>query len=501
VGVRANSLPAQPSSVAAKGNYVVGTLLALACETVVLWFGVAWVGVEAVTEYRSSLNPHWVWPGVAINETQLGNASRAELRSVLEKIAADKVQAGVEMRSGGRARKFEAQALGLKVPIENSAHDILAFGRSGNLLRDIEERARALREGQSFHLAATFDEAAALSALQQERDFFAIPQISAQIDLDRRMVVAGSRAERLDPAANVINVAFGLANGADRIDLETFAYGQDVRQPSIEQADLAVTLAAYETSFSSTTDALDRIMNLRIAASALDGVVLAPGETLSFNERVGERSSELGYRNAPGIQAGELIDVVGGGVCQVASTLFASAMLGGLDIIKASPHSRPSSYIELGLDTTVVWPTVDLQVRNPYPFRIVLHTRVQEGKVRVELLGREPGYRVVFGRTISGQSAYSRIERHDSKLALGQTEIKQRGRNGYFVTRTRSVYKTADAQPEVSRWELTYPPTDEIVLIGSAAKGREARDSLPAKGTPPLEFSLENAGSIAASEG
>src|SRR6185503_4092540 len=106
------------------------------------------------------------------------------------------------------------------------------------------------------------------------------------------------------------------------------------------------------------------------------------------------------FKMAWEIFKGEMRPGVGGGTCQVASTLHAVAFFGGLEILERLPHSRPSAYIPMGLDATVVYPVVDMKLKNPHPFPVVLHTKVQGNKLRIELLGATKPVRVSFEREL-----------------------------------------------------------------------------------------------------
>ena len=103
---------------------------------------------------------------------------------------------------------------------------------------------------------------------------------------------------------------------------------------------------------------------------------------VSFNAIVGDRSEENGFQKSWEIFKGEMVEGVGGGTCQVASTFHAAAFFGGLDVLERLPHSRPSAYIPMGLDSTVVYPIVDLKLRNPHPFPVVVHAKTDGNKLR-----------------------------------------------------------------------------------------------------------------------
>lgn len=132
-----------------------------------------------------------------------------------------------------------------------------------------------------------------------------------------------------------------------------------------------------------------RNTNLTLACQALNGVVLQPGETLSYNATVGERTAEAGYQDAPAYSGTELVDSLGGGVCQVSSTLYLASLYAELETVERVSHGYPSNYMPVGLDATVNWGSTDLKIKNntAYPIKIVAEST--EEYVFIWLMGTE----------------------------------------------------------------------------------------------------------------
>lgn len=134
----------------------------------------------------------------------------------------------------------------------------------------------------------------------------------------------------------------------------------------------------------------DRVHNIELGAQKLNDSVFKPGEVWSFNDTVGPRTKETGFKDAPTIIMGEVFQDVGGGMCQVSSTVFAAAILTGFEVVRRYPHSRPSSYMPRGLDATVNYPEqcwkdkqdpnicFDLKLTNPYSFPITIRTHTED---------------------------------------------------------------------------------------------------------------------------
>lgn len=209
-----------------------------------------------------------------------------------------------------------------------------------------------------------------------------------------------------------------------------------------------------------------RAHNVELSAARLDGAVLEPGGLLSFNDRVGPRSRRAGFRRAPVIIGGELTDGLGGGVCQTASTLHAAAWNAGLDVVEHQPHSRPSGYIRMGLDATVVWPRVDLKLRNPFEFPVLVRAETtDDGRLAIRLLGAEAPREVESDFRVLARRAFGERFVDDPELPLGEVEVSQEGMEGATVERIRVVREGGEATTILD--VVRYPPTDRVIRIGT----------------------------------
>lgn len=151
-----------------------------------------------------------------------------------------------------------------------------------------------------------------------------------------------------------------------------------------------------------------RNTNLRLACASLNGVVLQPGDVLSYNDTLGQRTAENGYQSAPAYSGTELVDSLGGGICQVSSTLYLCSLYAGLETVERINHGFPVAYIPIGLDATVSWGSPDLKIRNDsdYPVRIVAEE--QDGFVRIWIMGTETRNYYIRMAYSSGSDRYAR---------------------------------------------------------------------------------------------
>jgi vancomycin resistance protein YoaR len=161
-----------------------------------------------------------------------------------------------------------------------------------------------------------------------------------------------------------------------------------------------VTLGSFTTTLVGSLP--ERTRNVRLAAQALDGTVLRPGEELSFNRRVGPRTAERGNGPAPVILRESRQVQVGGGVCQAASTLFDAALLAGLGVVERHRHSSPVDYVAPGEDATIAWGAKDLRLRNALD---------QDVRLRLEVLGSTLVARVEGGEEMGESFELETVER------------------------------------------------------------------------------------------
>lgn len=179
----------------------------------------------------------------------------------------------------------------------------------------------------------------------------------------------------------MIALALGAAPGTRaKAPADSVAAAHEERFP--------VVLGSYTTTLAGSRP--ERTANVRLSAEALDGLVLEPGQVLSFDAVVGPRTLERGYRQAPVILHETRQVQTGGGVCQTASTLFVAGLLSGLSSVERSRHSSPVDYIAPGHDATIAWGAKDLKLRNDTGQRVRVRCFVRGATLSARLEGESP---------------------------------------------------------------------------------------------------------------
>lgn len=360
--------------------------------------------------------------------------------------------------------------LGVWVDAEAVGARVTTLQRSDDLLERAALANRARRGEIDVPLDPFVDADVVLPIIVRVKETMDLAPASARLDLDHHTVVdeRSGRYVDLDGALEAIRrAALGSPSPAEplSIKLPTRAFPPRVSRAFVEQLDVKTTLGEYETYFSRAGDQARRGRNIDVAASKIDGVVLSPGELVSFNDMVGERSEDNGFAKSWEIYKGEMIEGVGGGTCQVASTFHAALFFGGMDVIERLPHSRPSAYIPMGLDATVVYPIVDLKVRNPYDFPVVVHSSVVGNKLRMQLVGADKPRKVSFARELVDTLPYKRKVVEEPRLRGSRNVVvKQHGIRGYKIKRTRLLTYRDGTRHQETNTDL-YPSTTEIYEV------------------------------------
>ncbi len=189
------------------------------------------------------------------------------------------------------------------------------------------------------------------------------------------------------------------------------------------------------STFSTKYDAsnINRSTNLELAAGKINNTVLMPGEEFSYNKIVGERTIQAGYKEAAIYEGGKVVDGLGGGICQISSTLYNTALYANLEITERQNHQFITSYVTAGRDATVVYGAIDLKFKNTRAYPIKITCNVNNGVARIDMYGikENPEYEVVIQTKVTSTIPYTTKYEEDRTKEEGTEVIKQKGTQGY----------------------------------------------------------------------
>lgn len=226
-------------------------------------------------------------------------------------------------------------------------------------------------------------------------------------------------------------------------------------------------LSQFSTSF--TSSGYNRSNNIILSSAKLNGLVLMPGEEFSYNQAVGQRTRAAGFREAGAYSNGKVVQEVGGGICQVSSTLYNAVLYANLEIVERTNHYFNPGYVKAGLDATVSWGGPDFRFRNNrnYPIRIVTDTSGKKLKVYIYGLKTDDDCTVVLDPRYISSVPYKTTYQNDASLATGETRVVSSGSNGCKTATYKYVYDkngTLISSESISR--DTYSPHNKVVAVG-----------------------------------
>ena len=232
-------------------------------------------------------------------------------------------------------------------------------------------------------------------------------------------------------------------------------------------------LGTYTTRYDPSNK--NRSNNIAISAEKIDGTIIMPGETFSYNKIVGERTIAAGYKEAGAYAGGRVVQDVGGGICQTSSTLYNAALYANLEIVDRSNHQFLTSYVSAGRDATVAWGSIDFQFKNNRTYPIKIEATAKNGVCTMSIYGikEETEYEVVIQSVVLSYIPYTTKYENDDTLAEGEEVVEQSGYTGC----TSEAYKILKLNGEVVSKTLlskdTYDPMTRIIRRGTKKEETE----------------------------
>lgn len=226
-------------------------------------------------------------------------------------------------------------------------------------------------------------------------------------------------------------------------------------------------LSEYSTIFDSSNR--NRSNNLAISAEKIDGTIIMPGETFSYNQTVGERTIAAGYKEAGAYAGGMVVQDVGGGICQTSSTLYNAALLANLEIVDRSNHQFLTSYVDASRDATVAWGSIDFQFKNTRTYPIKIEASAKNGVCEMAIYGikEDKEYEVVIESEVLSYIPFTTKYENDDSLEEGEEVVEQSGYTGC----TSEAYKILKLNGKVVSKTLlskdTYDPMTRIIRRGT----------------------------------
>ncbi len=339
-----------------------------------------------------------------------------------------------------------------------------------------KERERALwarisqliaKGEKNYPLPISYDQAAKERMLNTWNQVLGQEPVNARLDMDpsQGLIVVPEISGKTVDLQATFNQMPGEWEGLKPLRIPISA-ADAIPEVSARDLEFMGELASYVTWYKVAE--IDRSHNLTQAANLINGHMIRPGKEFSFNKTVGPRTLATGFRDAPVIVGNTLEPGLGGGICQVSSTLYNASLLAGLEIVERHNHGLAVSYVPLGMDATVAYGLSDFRFRNNTDYPVYIRALAGGGKLTVNIYGHvEYKKNIQTSHVVDEIIPFEYRDEIDPRLNAGQSRVEHKGFPGYIVRSFRSYY---DQAGQLINSELLardrYKPFDEITYVG-----------------------------------
>lgn len=413
--------------------------------------------------------------GVMIDQVDVSGMTRSEAQKALNAYEDQLGEQTLTLGIGDETVEAKLSDLGISCSKDQVVEEALGIGRIGNVVKRYKDQKDLQHSGKTFELEWQVEEARVKAFVEEnctqfdrEAENASLTRTNGQFNF-----VAGKQGLVLDVNASVKAIMEYFENGwtTDKKD-EVLPLETKITEPEGDAEQLANVkdlLGSFTTSFSSSN--AKRSKNLNSGAGHIDGTVLYPGEAFSTYETVSPFTEENGYAMAGSYLNGEVVDSMGGGICQVSTTLYNAVLRAELEVTERSPHSMTVHYVELSEDAAIAGTYKDFKFVNstPYPIYIEGFT-TSDKKITFNIYGKETRD---SNRTISFESVTvskiggGTVLRENAGQPLGY-KSSSKGSVGY-VAELYKVVKVNGVETERTKInKSTYKGSDRVVTYGTA---------------------------------
>ena len=283
--------------------------------------------------------------------------------------------------------KIKPQDIDLKYDLDKIVKEAFNYTRSNSYFENVKRYISLMSNKMDLTITSSYNETKLSEAINKIEEDINVKVVDAKVSISNSGVISyspsttGKELDLVNTKESIYNMINSKKFG--EIDLKV-----DTKNPNLttEQArGVNTLLGEFKTTFS--TNNTNRVENIKISSQRINNILLMPGEEFSYNNLTGRRTKANGYKDAPVIMNGELTDDVGGGVCQVSTTIFNTAMYSGMNITTRANHSLKSSYVPVGQDAMVNDGWSDFKFKNPYNHPVYVKTVVDNGSVTCRIYG------------------------------------------------------------------------------------------------------------------
>ncbi|HJV44674.1 MAG TPA: VanW family protein [Bacillota bacterium] len=423
----------------------------------------------------SYANQPTIPPGLTLEKWKVGGLSKEALHAEWEKKKEGLLGESIEFTlPSGEKRIMLVKDLPVKMDDEKALNAVLSYGHEGNFVSRAWKRWKA-RKGIDYTLALTWDEPGIKNKFEQtwadllhhepkDAKWSITDKDEVQFEPDQS--ATNLDLEQLSKQLTAISMVTLMEEKSVTIPLPMVDTKAHITLDDLKKSGIERKVAEFSTNY--VANAGGRTHNVEATAKTLDNVLLKPGEVFDYSKIIKDTETKYGYQPAPEIVQGRLEMGIGGGICQVSSTLYNAVLLSNLDIVERQHHSLPVGYIPLGRDATYSDDTINFKFKNSTPNDILIKTVALNGKLTIKMFGSAPANREIeiTSQTVSVLEPSTKVVT-DSSLAQGERRVVSSGRTGYKVEVYKIVKENGQVKDKILVSTDIYEPQSAIVHVGS----------------------------------
>lgn len=422
-----------------------------------------------LNSFSKAVSSEKIFDNIKINGTLVENITKNEAEKLLKSENAYK---NMDVRYNGKSHVYNLEEFGCEFDVSEAIEEAYNVGRSGNFAEDLSSyiSLRYFGESKDFEIKNIIPQDIEPKIYEDIKGVVETEPKDASISIGSEIYVT-----RGENGVSIDREAFKKEIYSKIVPKENILVNVPVKsvEPKVKSEDLGRingVIGSYKTTFSSHLEG--RNENIRVSANYINDTVIMPGETFSYNEKTKLKTVKNGYKNATVIVNGEIEEGLGGGVCQVSSTLYNSVLYAGLDVVQRRPHSIPSNYVNYGRDAVVSDNAIDFKFRNNYNFPIVIKTYTGSNSVTVSIYGdTESVPNIDITSAVVSKKVREVKYVEDPTLPKGEEKVKTKGRD-----EVRSeTYVIVDGEKRLVSKDR-YPSQTKVILVGTKEEDLEKNE-------------------------
>lgn len=403
--------------------------------------------------------------GVNVAGVNVGALSTVEAAEKLEHSLPFPAESTLEIKDGGKSFSIKMSDIGGKYDYHSTAVTAFKYGRNDKDVIQLTSLLKLRAEPADVPAKIVFSEDKLAAIIQTLKTNWDSPPKRANLILSNENIeiVDEKVGYRLDFDKTFEQVRLALSDGK----LQVQAASQ-LLEPDVKAADLSTIdalLAEYVTIFDANTR--NRSHNIALASAAINGSLLKQGETFSLNQHLGPRRAENGYLEAPVFIQSQLGLDFGGGICQVATTLYNAALLANLSIVERYSHPLPVNYVSPGRDATIAGDYLDLKFLNNTGAPVYISSNIASGTLTISIFGakitEQREVRITTDKSVIQPKV---VQQYDPSLPEGETRVINQGKTGDMVKVYREVVVDGEIKTRTLISSDYFEPVDTVLLVG-----------------------------------